>query len=314
MSKLSDFFIGRTIALLIVFFGVSFTHTSVEAQNKRNPLTNLNIIEMSKAKLDKRIILETIQTSETNFDISPPGLIQLKKGGVKPDIIEAMVRVERVKDNRIGTTKPIAIGTIPNQITLPTPTPIPSPTPKPPPVQTRDSQFFRFDLEKCNISGTTIVCFFTITNKFEDRKLALYHSYITLVDEFGNEKQAKYIKIGGDESYDVTHIMPQGYAIDAWIRFEEISPSIRKIVRLNINAGVYQMNSSGYNFQVLQFSEVPLQVSENPSSKPTNGAGTFDERIPETDAERRSREQKEAELKRKTQQQVQNILNKIIKP
>ncbi len=55
----------------------------ISAQNKKPPLTNIDIINMTKERVDDTIIIRAIQTSETNFDVTPNGLIQLKRGKVK---------------------------------------------------------------------------------------------------------------------------------------------------------------------------------------------------------------------------------------
>ncbi len=63
------------------------------------PLTNSDIIRMTKEKVDNSIIIRAIgSASEVNFDISPDGLIQLKKGKVKKDIIALIQRVQSAKN------------------------------------------------------------------------------------------------------------------------------------------------------------------------------------------------------------------------
>ena len=60
---------------------------SVCAQQPK-PLTNNDVIRMVQEKVDEDLIMRAIRTSDTNFDVSPDGLIQLKKGKVKKPILQ----------------------------------------------------------------------------------------------------------------------------------------------------------------------------------------------------------------------------------
>lgn len=55
------------------------------------PLTNQDVIAMVKSVLPESVILGSIKTSATDFDISATGLIALKKAGVSTKIMEAML-------------------------------------------------------------------------------------------------------------------------------------------------------------------------------------------------------------------------------
>ena len=60
-------------------------------QPAEKPLTNDDVIDMVKAKLDHGNIVDTIQhASATSFDLSPQGLIALSKAGVNGQIIGTM--------------------------------------------------------------------------------------------------------------------------------------------------------------------------------------------------------------------------------
>jgi hypothetical protein len=58
-------------------------------------LTNSKIVEMTAVGLAPEIILLKIRSSAVNFDISTDALIELKKAGVKDDVISAMVEKGR---------------------------------------------------------------------------------------------------------------------------------------------------------------------------------------------------------------------------
>lgn len=53
-------------------------------------LTNKSIIRMARAGLGQDVIIRKIKDSKTNFDLSTDGLINLKVGGVRDKVIEAM--------------------------------------------------------------------------------------------------------------------------------------------------------------------------------------------------------------------------------
>lgn len=54
-------------------------------------LTNQDVITMFKGGVGENMILRAIDSQDTNFDISAKGLLQLKKAGVPPKIMDAVV-------------------------------------------------------------------------------------------------------------------------------------------------------------------------------------------------------------------------------
>src|SRR5450432_185814 len=60
------------------------------AAGKQKPLTNDDVIKMAKAGLDDDVIISTVQANANAFDLSPDGLIALKKGGVNSKVLHAM--------------------------------------------------------------------------------------------------------------------------------------------------------------------------------------------------------------------------------
>ncbi|MEO6654494.1 MAG: hypothetical protein ABIO36_00275 [Pyrinomonadaceae bacterium] len=67
---------------------IAFLVLSGLAQNET--LTNAEIVSMSKAGIEKAVIISKIRTSATNFDTSTGALIQLKEAGVADDVVAAM--------------------------------------------------------------------------------------------------------------------------------------------------------------------------------------------------------------------------------
>ena len=60
------------------------------ASAKQKPLTNDDIIKMTKAGLDEDVIVGTMQSNANAFDVSPDGLISLKKAGVTSKVLHTM--------------------------------------------------------------------------------------------------------------------------------------------------------------------------------------------------------------------------------
>jgi hypothetical protein len=71
---------------MAVFLGAV---TAIKAQDEI--LTNQDVITMTKAGLDKGVILSKIRTSKGKFDLSTNGLIELKKEGVDDIVVHAML-------------------------------------------------------------------------------------------------------------------------------------------------------------------------------------------------------------------------------
>jgi len=67
----------RTLPLLLL----SLLSLSPAAQTAKQPLTNADIIEMSREGVPQSTILLAIQNTPAKFDVSPQGLITLHAAG-----------------------------------------------------------------------------------------------------------------------------------------------------------------------------------------------------------------------------------------
>jgi hypothetical protein len=82
---------------LAIFIALSiFLVPSVLAQT-RKPLTNTDIVDMTKQGFDASLIVKAIQTSETDFDVSAKALVDLKDAGVNQSVMEAMLSAQASK-------------------------------------------------------------------------------------------------------------------------------------------------------------------------------------------------------------------------
>src|SRR5215467_5954127 len=83
------------------------------AQGK--PLTNADIIKMSKAGLGDDIIVTQIENSNNELDDSPDALIALKTAGVTQKVIAAVQKAAQEKRDFVETFgKPKAFGSAPS--------------------------------------------------------------------------------------------------------------------------------------------------------------------------------------------------------
>jgi hypothetical protein len=57
----------------------------------RKPLTNDDVVNMTKQGFDATLIVKAIETSESNFDVSAQALVDLKNAGVSQTVMEAML-------------------------------------------------------------------------------------------------------------------------------------------------------------------------------------------------------------------------------
>ncbi|MDX2032888.1 MAG: hypothetical protein SF339_19585 [Blastocatellia bacterium] len=78
------------IAITLVSAGAGMAQTRPEA-GVNEILTNESVINLSRAGFKDRTIIMLIRSSETRFDISTPRLVELKKRGVKEQVITAMI-------------------------------------------------------------------------------------------------------------------------------------------------------------------------------------------------------------------------------
>lgn len=63
----------------------------------QKPLTNADIVNLTKQGLDSGLIVKEIQSSGTSFDTTPQSLIDLKNAGVDNNVIDAMLSAQAQK-------------------------------------------------------------------------------------------------------------------------------------------------------------------------------------------------------------------------
>jgi hypothetical protein len=74
---------------------LALTSSFLLAQKSRVPITNADVISMTKAGLAEQTIVLAISQGLSDFDTSPQALVQLKKAGVSDRVLNAMLAAPR---------------------------------------------------------------------------------------------------------------------------------------------------------------------------------------------------------------------------
>ena len=78
------------LIILVILFA------SVSSFTQSETLTNADIVEMTKVGLSTEIVIRKIRTSNTRFDVSATGLIELKRANVPDGVITSMIDRQEV--------------------------------------------------------------------------------------------------------------------------------------------------------------------------------------------------------------------------
>src|ERR1022692_3847474 len=77
---------------------LTFASFAVIAQDARKPISNADVLSMTKSGLGEQTIVLAIQQGPTAFDTSPQALIELKKGGVTEGVLNLMLSASRAQN------------------------------------------------------------------------------------------------------------------------------------------------------------------------------------------------------------------------
>jgi hypothetical protein len=86
----------KLLALPLLFIFALSIDAAFSAQTKK-PLTNQDIVDMTKAGLGEATIAKAIETNETDFDTDPQTLIALKNSGVSDGVLTSMLSRKKPK-------------------------------------------------------------------------------------------------------------------------------------------------------------------------------------------------------------------------
>lgn len=95
------------LMLLVLLSSRGSTAQDQPALSLRRPgaLTNQDIVAMLRSKFSDAVIVKTIQANRTGFDISVPGLLQLKDAGADDRVIDAVLSADEngKRDDPVST-------------------------------------------------------------------------------------------------------------------------------------------------------------------------------------------------------------------
>jgi len=97
--------------LILVALGASAVTVSFAQTQK--PITNADIVNVTKQDFDPSLIVKDIQSSKTDFDTSPQALIDLKNAGVDKSVMDAMLSAQaRMPSDAVDAVRstPISAG------------------------------------------------------------------------------------------------------------------------------------------------------------------------------------------------------------
>ena len=80
---------------LLAYVLLAFTPWAVVAQNARAPVTNTDVLSMTKSGLGEQTIILAIQQGPTALDTSPQALVELKKAGVTDGVLNSMLAASK---------------------------------------------------------------------------------------------------------------------------------------------------------------------------------------------------------------------------
>jgi hypothetical protein len=82
---------------VLIFCALSGFAATASFGQTQKPLTNADVISMTKQSIDPSLIVKDIQSSTTDFDTSPQSLIELKNAGVDKSVMDAMLTAQAAK-------------------------------------------------------------------------------------------------------------------------------------------------------------------------------------------------------------------------
>lgn len=126
----------------------------------------------------------------------------------------------------------------------------PNPTndPKQRPLQKIDANFFTFELQRCLLSGTTVMCELTIKNNGDDRQVG-FGERSTLFDDQGNEYRAEHVRLASKEGSQAYAVLVSGITVNLRLTFQGVSPNVRQITLLNILVALQDFKAFNVQFR-----------------------------------------------------------------
>ena len=122
-------------------------------------------------------------------------------------------------------------------------------------IQKIDLQSFTFELQRCRLSGTSVICAMRITNNDVDREVGLNAYETILFDELGNSYRAASTQIANQIGGSPKIGFISGVTTDVRLTFEGIPTQAKKITMLRF---CFWINGSNDGDYYMRFRDVHL--------------------------------------------------------
>jgi len=243
--------VTKKLASILLLTLLALGSLVVGGQQPKKALTNEDVIRMVKEGLPDNVIVSTIQQFPANYDVSPDGLIQMKRQGVSGSVLTAVQEAQKVKGG-----KPFEVAASPESNA-------------PPKRVSKVFNDFLFEFDVCQSSGgDSVTCRFLITNKAQERDLGITDgSYFidSLRDQYsvadmwiGNRGKQFSLFTGVSASNTLIPDRP----IAAVLKFQNVKPNITSISVLRIAC---YWGERSFN---VDFSNIPITPKPQPSPTP----------------------------------------------
>lgn len=81
----------RCLLAFAVLLGGGLLCTAMRAQQSPKPLTNADVVKMIKGGVPQSVVVGSIKSNPSNFDLSPDALVRLHRLGVPEKVLDAMM-------------------------------------------------------------------------------------------------------------------------------------------------------------------------------------------------------------------------------
>ncbi len=252
------------------------------AQQEKKPLTNNDIAMMLKAELAESTIILAVQQAPANFDASPDALIQLKKQGASPKILDAMLQAQAKKletktscpdssssssptsVNKVMETK-VAVNKEEERQNTRTDKTVEMPVAK-----TVEGDF-SFVIQSCKQSGQTVTCYIEITNLADIDLAVWFRSGSEIRDENGQSYDMSSVDLGGKiASTDKGYLLVSKIPVKGLVRFKGVKTNISqiKLLRFRGTSAERKKESSGWTpLRMPEYASIEVDFRNLPLKK-----------------------------------------------
>lgn len=124
-----------------------------------------------------------------------------------------------------------------------------------------ETNFFKFDLKFCKLSGTSLNCSIAVTNQEVDREIG-FGNRTTVFDDLGNEYSARKVSVGIKSGSSVYVQLINGVTTTVQFTFENFSPNASKITKFAVYATQKRGTSFNVEYRDISFGRKTRRITE----------------------------------------------------